>query len=212
VLASIVCAPLDVLRTRLQVWGDVDVQHRHSKALTVIRQIYQYEGWTGYFRGLGATLITVPLFWSLYFPTYDYLKAHYTTQYPTTPTYLIHCGSAIVAGGLADVVCNPLFVVRTRLQTDALHHARGTLNAGIVATVKDLYQTGGFRIFWRGMTASLFGLSHVAVQFPIYEFLKSEARKKNKQEESPVDLLLASGLSKMCASLLTYPHEGKQDM
>ena len=52
------------------------------------------------------------------------------------------------------------------------------------------------------------GLGHVGIQFPVYERLKTEARKRSPTgEESPLDLLLASGLSKMAASLITYPHE-----
>lgn len=60
----------------------------------------------------------------------------------------------------------------------------------------------------RGMAASLFGLTHVAVQFPLYEWLKKRARHQQPdKQETAMDLLVASGLSKMCASLLTYPHE-----
>lgn len=50
------------------------------------------------------------------------------------------------------------------------------------------------------------GLSHVGVQFPVYEKLKKIFRK-HKRHESALDLLLASGLSKMTACILTYPHE-----
>jgi solute carrier family 25 folate transporter 32 len=59
------------------------------------------------------------------------------------------------------------------------------------------------------MTANLLGLSHVAIQFPAYEQLKKLARDRRKDgsPESALELLLSSGLAKMCASLLTYPHE-----
>jgi len=41
-----------------------------------------------------------------------------------------------------------------------------------------------------------------------YEYFKAEARARSPtSEESPMDLLLSSGLSKMCASVTTYPHE-----
>ena len=63
-------------------------------------------------------------------------------------------------------------------------------------------------MFWRGLTASLLGLGHVGIQFPLYERFKAEARKRSSTgEESPMDLLLASGLSKMMAAMVTYPHE-----
>jgi solute carrier family 25 folate transporter 32 len=57
------------------------------------------------------------------------------------------------------------------------------------------------------MTANLLGLSHVAIQFPLYEQLKVQLRGPHKSHESPTDLLLASSLSKMMASLVSYPHE-----
>merc|ERR1712228_759234 len=63
------------------------------------------------------------------------------------------------------------------------------------------------------MTANLIGLSHVAVQFPVYEWLKTHLVKRRETkhcsslEPNAMELFLASGLSKMTASLLTYPHE-----
>jgi len=202
ILASIVCAPLDVLRTRLQVWGDLSGQR--ASGVHVVKDIMRTEGWRGAFRGLGATLLTVPLFWGMYFPVYDDLKRRLET--PGRNPSLVHCASAVLAGGLADVVCNPMFVVRTRLQTEALHGA--VIPSGILQTMRALYAEGGLLVFWRGMSANLIGLSHVAVQFPLYEILKERARKQSPHgKETPLDLLIASGLSKMCASLLTYPHE-----
>lgn len=83
--------------------------------------------------------------------------------------------------------------------------------------------------------ALLVGLSHCAIQFPCYEFLKRYLREQryvreqqqqrqrnnnNNNNNVVVDnyinddtdntvgeLLLSSGLAKMTASLLTYPHE-----
>lgn len=36
-----------------------------------------------------------------------------------------------------------------------------------------IYRTEGLRGFYRGLLPSLFGVSHVAVQFPLYESFKS---------------------------------------
>jgi solute carrier family 25 (mitochondrial folate transporter), member 32 len=69
------------------------------------------------------------------------------------------------------------------------------------------------------MTANLLGLSHVAVQFPVYEWLKTALVQQRTKESSDrpqlsslqqptaMELFVASGFSKMTASLLTYPHE-----
>lgn len=67
IAASITCAPLDLIRTRLQVWGEVTGKQGTLTVIPqMIREIVRNEGWTGCFRGLGATLITVPAFWGVY--------------------------------------------------------------------------------------------------------------------------------------------------
>jgi hypothetical protein len=71
-VSSIVCAPLDLVRTRLQVWGDVVGNLKNTSTssrwfvLHMFRDIIQNEGIRGCFRGLTATLLTVPTFWGVY--------------------------------------------------------------------------------------------------------------------------------------------------
>lgn len=185
------------------------------------------------FRGLGATLVTVPLFWGVYFPLYDETKDFLTNRqdFWDAGAYhpgVVHCLSAIMTGAVADLICNPLFVVRTRLQTQALHEltatssTASTTNKGghqrisMIQMARRLKEQNGIPFFWRGMTANLIGLSHCAVQFPAYEFLKSYLRERNNHNHTNgnssnsntvTELLIASGLAKMTASLLSYPHE-----
>lgn len=209
-LASFICAPLDLIRTRMQVWGDV--MNESVGPRQAFLEILEREGWKGCFRGLGATLVTVPLFWGVYFPLYDETKFYCSTHYPHLHPSVVHCGSAVMTGAVADVICNPLFVIRTRLQTQTLHQMadRQALHkTGMRQTATELFQQHGPLIFWRGMTANLMGLSHVAIQFPTYERFKKMAREQRKDgsPETALELLLASGLAKACASLLTYPHE-----
>lgn len=226
-LSSIVCAPLDLVRTRMQVAGDLNQSSKMSADLSklsirsTLRDIVATDGIQGCFRGLGPTLATVPAFWGIYFPVYEHMKVELTQRWGNDVEEggniqsLIHMTSAIGSGAVADLFCNPMFVVRTRMQTEALHVIMSPQNDGvrtqqngIIQTVKGLYVEGGVPIFWRGLTASLLGLSHVGIQFPVYEKLKSEARKRSPTNvESPFDLLLSSGLSKMIATTLTYPHE-----
>ena len=143
---------------------------------------------------------------------------HYAT--PDTHPAWIHMTSAVLAGAVSDIICNPMFVIRTRLQTEALHtilspspsssSSSPSPASSILQTARALYHEAGGSplIFWRGMSANLLGLSHVAVQFPVYEHLKVWFKSHHQQQhETPLDLLLASSLSKMTASLLTYPHE-----
>ena len=212
-LASVVCAPLDLLRTRMQVAGGLQGTPAHStKIMTSLKEIYLTDGMRGCFRGLGATLATVPAFWGLYFSLYERCKGFGYQNGGRNHPALVHLSSAMAAGGIADTVCNPMFIVRTRMQTEALHYLQMPIGKrrpqGLVNTVIGMYKEGGVPIFWRGLTASLLGLGHVGIQFPVYERLKTEARKRSPTgEESPTDLIISSGLSKMTASIITYPHE-----
>mmetsp|Transcript_19848 Transcript_19848/g.35108 ORF Transcript_19848/g.35108 Transcript_19848/m.35108 type:complete len:407 (-) Transcript_19848:138-1358(-) len=218
-LASVVCAPLDLVRTRMQVAGGLEGKSAHSaKIIQSIHEIYIADGVRGCFRGLGATLATVPIFWGLYFPLYESFKSRildWSSQYGDgghNHHALVHLSSAMSAGAIADVVCNPMFVVRTRMQTEALHYFQMPASErrphGSMKTAMGMYKEGGLPIFWRGLTASLLGLGHVGIQFPVYERLKAEARNRSSDgEESPLDLLIASGLSKITAAVITYPHE-----
>jgi len=218
-LASVVCAPLDLVRTRMQVAGGLVGKSANSpKIIQSIQEIYISDGIRGCFRGLGATLATVPTFWGIYFPLYEGFKSSildWSSEYGNgghNHHALVHLSSAMTAGAIADVICNPMFLVRTRMQTEALHYFQLPLSDrrphGMMRTALGLYKEGGLPIFWRGLSASLMGLGHVGIQFPVYERLKAEARKRSPNgEESPLDLLLASGLSKMTAAVITYPHE-----
>jgi solute carrier family 25 folate transporter 32 len=78
-----------------------------------------------------------------------------------------------------------------------------------------MYTTEGLRAFYSGLTPALLGLTHVAVQFPAYEFLKTkftgQGMGASPTESDPKShwfgILSASILSKIMASSATYPHE-----
>ena len=87
-------------------------------------------------------------------------------------------------------------------------HYTSTLDA-----VRKMYHTEGLRSFYSGLTPALLGLTHVAVQFPLYEWFKMKFTGYGMGEH-PKDgqshFLGISGatfLSKVCASTATYPHE-----
>jgi solute carrier family 25 folate transporter 32 len=71
-----------------------------------------------------------------------------------------------------------------------------------------IFKTEGWRGFYRGLLPSLFGVTHVAVQFPLYERFKDIARERDGSDDlSPATILTCSSSAKMIASVLTYPHE-----
>ncbi|EIE92451.1 hypothetical protein RO3G_16973 [Rhizopus delemar RA 99-880] len=108
------------------------------------------------------------------------------------------------AGALSTILTNPLWVIKTRLMTQnerTLYRYNNTIHA-----FSTIAKEEGFRGFYKGLGPSLIGISHVAVQFPLYEKLKVVLHTEMTTGGSS-SILLASALSKMAASLATYPHE-----
>jgi len=228
----------------MQVQGTVGID-KYSNLTNSLRLIYAEEGARGMFRGLGPALMTVPLFWGIYFYSYEYMKVklseYETRKAPqllpvhgkppiqaepqskfTLPPTVVHITAAVAAGAVGDIICNPLWVLRTRIQTLVLHDINTLLaytsaplaslhdykSVGVMEMTKQIYKNEGIRAFYKGLNASFLGLSHVAVQFPLYERLKQFAReRRGDQKESVYDLIVASISSKYVATLITYPHE-----
>lgn len=88
-------------------------------------------------------------------------------------------------------------------------HYRSTLDAA-----RKMYTSEGIASFYSGLTPALLGLTHVAVQFPAYEYLKTSFTGQG-MGEAPAEgegtqvfgILSASMISKILASSATYPHE-----
>lgn len=158
---------------------------------------------------MGTALINIPLFWGIYWYGYEKLKFYFETE----SNFILpiqHILSATIAGGIADIVTNPFWVVRTRIQTLIMHPERhfDTSVPSTLTMFRTIYEQEGFRAFYRGLSASFLGLPHVAIQFPLYEYLKQfSCQQRGKQESSAIDHFFASIIAKSIACSITYPHE-----
>lgn len=82
--------------------------------------------------------------------------------------------------------------------------------------IKSIYKENGISGFYKGITASYFGISETIIHFVIYEFIKSklfELDSKRAVEEPISDQKLnffqymaAAAASKSFASIIAYPH------
>ena len=77
-----------------------------------------------------------------------------------------------------------------------------------------MYRNEGLRSFYSGLAPALLGLTHVAIQFPLYEYFKTRftgygfgEHPDTERSSHWVGVSLATFLSKVCASTATYPHE-----
>jgi solute carrier family 25 folate transporter 32 len=133
--------------------------------------------------------------------------------------FIAHLLASLTAGGTSTMVTNPIWVIKTRLMSQVSRranngarppwHYKSTWDAA-----RKMYHNEGILSFYSGLTPALLGLTHVAVQFPLYEYfrVKFTGRSMGHQdvdgnESQWIGIFAASILSKVCASSATYPHE-----
>ncbi|KAF8319013.1 mitochondrial carrier [Clavulina sp. PMI_390] len=211
-VSSIITCPLDVIKTRLQAQKAARGRIDYLGVFGLIKHIWLRDGVRGYYRGLGPTILGYIPTWAIYFSVYDGLKRQGGEGYGEhhavkSEAMALHISAAMTAGATSSLLTHPIWVVKTRFMTQPSQEVRyrHTLDAFV-----RIYRSDGIHAFYRGLIPSLFGVTHVAVQFPLYEELK--LRLADRQNipvtslSSPA-LFICSSISKMVATLVTYPHE-----
>jgi len=150
--------------------------------------------------------------WAVYFTVYDNLKTilgHMTSRPETEP--FIHIASAMVAGAVTNTVVTPFWVAKTRLITQITKISTQEVKyTSTLNTIYTIFKEEGMAGLYSGFIPSLLGLTHVAIQFPLYEHFKLKLAEKNRTTPSQLsskELIIASSVSKIIASIIAYPHE-----
>jgi solute carrier family 25 folate transporter 32 len=177
-MAALFTAPLDIVKTRLQVTQSQEHNIRRWRFGTVVVRtlcdIYRTEGLGGLLAGLRPTLYGLVPTWMVYFTSYDWFKRHlpnFLSGHLKPGSALLHCLSAMGAGATTNLCTNPIWVVKTRLQTQTLYN-REPRYFGFFSSLRLVAKEEGIRGLYKGLAPSLLGIVHVGVQFPLYEHFK----------------------------------------
>ncbi|KAJ1794752.1 hypothetical protein IW139_000147 [Coemansia sp. RSA 353] len=212
-VSSVVTCPLDVVKTRLQYQGVLAEKYRqtgyrpYTGTISTLRRIVGEEGPRGLYRGLAPMLMGYLPTWGLYFAAYETLKHELSARAfgGHMSATAVHVVSAMGAGASASILTNPIWVLKSRFMTQSAYtEYRYT---SMRHAVQMIYRAEGLRGFYKGLGSSLLGVTHVAVQFPLYEHLKLWMNVDADHQLESSRILLASAMSKMVASSVTYPHE-----
>ncbi|XP_019076891.1 nicotinamide adenine dinucleotide transporter 1, chloroplastic isoform X2 [Vitis riparia] len=212
IAATFVC-PLDVIKTRFQVHGLPQLGNGNIKGSLIVgslEQIFQKEGLRGMYRGLSPTVLALLPNWAVYFTIYEQLKSFLCSndenhQLSIGANMIAACG----AGAATTIATNPLWVVKTRLQTQGMRAGVVPYSSTLSALRRIAYEEG-IRGLYSGLVPALAGISHVAIQFPTYEKIKMYLASRENTTMDKLgapDVAVASSVSKIFASTLTYPHE-----
>lgn len=144
-----------------------------------LSRILRDEGVKGLYRGLTPSLFALLPNWAVYFTVYERFKVaiakHVRPEWAGSPG--VHMAAAAGAGAATMLITNPLWVVKTRLQTQnmGMKMGRGTnpaLYKGTADALLRIAREEGIAGLYSGLGPSLLGVMHVVIQFPLYEAIK----------------------------------------
>ncbi|RAL16483.1 putative mitochondrial carrier protein [Aspergillus homomorphus CBS 101889] len=224
VASGIVTCPLDVIKTKLQAQGGfarrrgeaVETKALYRGMLGTGRVIWREDGIRGLYQGLGPMLLGYLPTWAVYLAVYDRSREYF---YETTDSWWLSRGYAsLTAGACSTLATNPIWVIKTRLMSQSLKSSSEGYRApwqykSTWDAARKMYRSEGIRSFYSGLTPALLGLTHVAIQFPLYEYLKMAftgygiGEHPDSGSSHWFGITAATFLSKVCASTVTYPHE-----
>lgn len=209
-ISSCVTNPLDVIKTQLQ-------SSARGNPIAIAKKVMTTDGIPGFFRGLPPTLVGIIPARSIYFYSYQKSKTFlgpYLSEGSTGNALL----SGFFAGIASNTVTNPIWMVRTRMQLIADAAVGQRIYKGYGDVIATIFKHEGIGGFYKGIAASYWGCTEGALQFLVYEQLKTRLlRRENHarhvqglestQQLSKVKYFFSAALAKGMASILTYPHE-----
>ncbi|KAJ9105592.1 hypothetical protein QFC19_003574 [Naganishia cerealis] len=179
-VSSIATCPLDVIKTRLQASSAPG-----ETVKQLITTIWRTRGIRGLYRGLGPTILGYLPTWGIYFSVYDDIKDKLgksigarmvnpdgTVVVGTNEQWLVHILAAMTAGATGTIATNPLWVIKTRFMAQSIMGPNERRYKHTLDACRTIYREEGLGAFYKGLAPSLLGVTHVAVQFPLYEQLK----------------------------------------
>lgn len=120
---------------------------------------------------------------------------------------VMQSAAAGVASSATAAITNPLWLIKTRLQSQPIYKTHG-VSRGTYQTFRTILQEEGVRGLYKGLGASFLASSQAMVQFPIYEELKSlMCSSEHTLKRSTCNYFAASAISASLACILTYPAE-----
>ncbi|CAN6457091.1 unnamed protein product [Victoria cruziana] len=172
VLATVLCLPLDTIRTRLLAPGGEAL----GGVVGCVTHMVRNEGLLSLYKGLTPALLSMGPASAVFYGIYDILKASYLRSSPQSQREkeLVEMGPVrtliygAIAGACAETVTYPLEVVRRQLQ---LHSAA---KLGLVAAFGRMIERDGLGSMFAGLIPSTMQvLPSAALSYLFYEMMKS---------------------------------------
>merc|ERR1712137_769625 len=215
--AACVTNPIDVIKTRLQIQGELSAQtmfdssRKYKGSFRGGLYIIQQEGLVGLYKGIGPSLIREAVYSTIRVGGYDLIKSFLSSPQDAEFPFWKKVCAGLTSGAIGAAISTPTDVVKVRMQANETHHKRyrGTLDA-----FGQIYRQEGFQGLFKGtvpntqraalLTASQLATYDHAKHGVINVFFKDQATQPGWHEPVWVHLC-ASIIAGFVCSVVTSP-------
>ncbi|EGD79765.1 hypothetical protein PTSG_10750 [Salpingoeca rosetta] len=197
--------PFEVAKVHQQMHGELSQTRARPSLATVFRNVYTKGGISGLQAGLSAAIAregTKNIFRiGAYEPILDGLKKLQGADKATIPTRIV-AGAA--SGILASYTCNPLDLLKTRMQARDLIGL--SANHGPITEVRALMKEGGVARLWRGSHVSAFRSAlATGTNLPAYTVVKEYLLQQRGLKDGTVVHVTSAMLAAFCTCVANNP-------
>lgn len=159
ICGSVLWVPMDVVKQRMQL-GKNSIYSgmvTYKAFMTILEQ----EGLIGLYRGAPVAIATFGPYVAIYFTLYEHFKYQISKEaknsdkdYSIGLFHTLLC--AFAGSSISAIVTCPIDVIKTNIQVTS-RHQKGFVST--IDVVKQLYRSGGFKAFIRGLSARVMWLA-----------------------------------------------------
>ncbi|GAM27251.1 hypothetical protein SAMD00019534_104260, partial [Acytostelium subglobosum LB1] len=145
--AACVTNPIDVIKTRLQLQGELAKKAASTTTAATLRTINQ-EGVRGLYKGLAPSLLREATYSTLRMGGYDMIKVYFVDKDGKTslPSKII---SGCISGGVGACIANPTDLIKVRMQAQST--VGGHRYTSMRQAFTDVIQKEGIRGLYKGV-------------------------------------------------------------
>ena len=152
--AIAIVQPLDMIKVRLQLYGEGSHGGSKPSAIGVARKMIAEEGFISLYEGLSAGLLRQAVYGTtrlgLFFKFEDTLKKRASDK-NTTYGFTQRAMAGLTAGGIAALIGNPVEVALIRMQSDGLKPKAQQMNyRSVFHALSSVAGNEGIRSLWKG--------------------------------------------------------------
>lgn len=204
-IVSLLSQPFEVIKTSTIM----SIKTKNQGFTSVIRRIFEMEGFRGFFRGgligMGKSTLSAGIFFTGLENTHALTNELRNIKY--IPVNAIDFMNACISRTLSTVITNPIVVLKTRFEV-----VGNNQYSSIKDAVSSMYKREGLKGFYTGILPTLYrDVPYAGIQYSTYKFTMEQYSKYILKGGNPYDssmlVSIFGAASATFAVLMTYPFE-----